>query len=121
MQEPQPLSHHLLDEEIDAGCVAARPSEAGDKTKLDRVIADAEHDRDRCGCSFGRDRSHRAGWRGDHGHTTADQVRYQRRQAIVLTLQPVVLDRYVPALDITVFANPFAEARSISMETGQAR
>jgi hypothetical protein len=36
--------------------IAARPSEAGDKTKLDRVIARLEHDRDRRGGSFGRDR-----------------------------------------------------------------
>ena len=57
MQESQPLGHHLLDEKIDAGRVAARPGEAGDKTKLDRVFADAEDDRDRRGRSFGRDRS----------------------------------------------------------------
>jgi hypothetical protein len=47
MQECQPLRLHLLDEKIDAGRVAARPREAGDKTKLDRVFADAEYDRDR--------------------------------------------------------------------------
>ena len=72
MQEPQPLGHHLLDEKIDAGRVAARPSEAGDKTKPDRVFADAEHDRDRRRRSFGRERSVRGAGRGDHGHTTAD-------------------------------------------------
>ena len=55
MQEPQPLGRHLLDEKIDAGHVAARPGEACDKTLPDRVFADAEDDRDRRGCSFGRD------------------------------------------------------------------
>ena len=51
---PQPLGHHLVGEEIDAGHVAAGPGEAGDKTNMERVFADAEDDRDRRGCSFGR-------------------------------------------------------------------
>jgi hypothetical protein len=42
---------------IDAGHVAAWPGEAGDKTKLDRVFGDAEDDRDRRRCGFGRKRS----------------------------------------------------------------
>ena len=40
-QEFQPLCHQLADEKIDACQVAARPGEAGDKTKPDRVFADA--------------------------------------------------------------------------------
>jgi hypothetical protein len=36
---------------------AARPGQAGDQTKLDRVFAYSEGDRDRRGCSFGRKRS----------------------------------------------------------------
>ena len=56
MQEPQPLGQHLLEEKIDAGRVAARPGEADDQTKPDRVIADTEDDRDRRCCSFGRER-----------------------------------------------------------------
>ena len=43
MQEPQSLGHHFLGEKIDAGRVADRPGEARDKTKLDRVLTDAEH------------------------------------------------------------------------------
>ena len=39
-QELQPLCRQLDREKIDAGHVAARPGEAGDKTKLDRVVAD---------------------------------------------------------------------------------
>ena len=113
MQEPQPLGHHLRDEKIDAGRVAARPGEAGDKTKLDRVIADAEDDRDRRCRSFGRERGHVAG-RGDDGHLSADQISHQRRQAIVLALQPVVLDRHVLALDVAGFAEAFAERGHIA-------
>ena len=54
MQECQPFGDHFLDEKIDAGRVGARPREAGDKAKLDRVIADAEHDWDRRCRSLGR-------------------------------------------------------------------
>jgi hypothetical protein len=92
------------------GGVAARPGEAGDKTKLDRVFSDAEHDRDRRGRSFGRDRSERTGGRRDHGHTTADQVSHQRRQVIELAFQPVVLDRHVLALDVAGFTKPSRNA-----------
>ena len=52
--------------------------------------------------------------RGDHGHPTADQVSHQRRQAIVLALQPVVLDRHVLAFDVAGFAEAFAERGRIA-------
>ena len=109
MQEPQPLGRHLRGEKIDAGCVAAGPGEAGDKTKPDRVIADTEDDRDRRCCSFGRERRRDVAGRGDHGHLSADQIGQQRRQAIVLDLQPVVLDRDVLAFDVAGFVEAFAE------------
>ena len=107
-QEPQPLCHHLRVEKIDAGRVATWPGETGDKTKLDRVFADTENDRDRRRRSFGRQRGRVAG-RGDHGHLSANQIGHQRRQAIVLALQPVVLDRHVLAFDVAGFVEAFAE------------
>jgi hypothetical protein len=36
------------------GHVTARPGKAGDQTKLDRLLRDAEDDRNRRGGSFGR-------------------------------------------------------------------
>ena len=47
--------------------------------------------------------------RGDNGHATADEVGHERRQAIVLALQPVVLDRHVLALDVAGFVEAFTE------------
>ena len=82
----------LLDEKIDSGRVAARPVEAGDETNSNRIFGDVEDDRDRRGCGFGRKRSGRAAGCGDHRHTAADQVGYQRPQAIRLVIHPVVLD-----------------------------
>jgi hypothetical protein len=55
-QEFQPLRRQLTDKKIDTCHVAARPGEAGDKTKPDRVFADQEDDRDRRGCRLGRER-----------------------------------------------------------------
>jgi hypothetical protein len=100
---------YLLRETIDAGRIPAWPREAGDKTKLDRVFADAEHNRDRRGRSFGLDRSGNGVGRGDHRHTTAHQFSHQFRQAIELALQPMVLDRHLLALDVAAFTKPFAE------------
>jgi hypothetical protein len=49
--------------------------------------------------------------RGDRGHATAYEIGHDRRQAIVLTCQPVVLNDYVLALDVTGFVEALAERR----------
>ena len=74
MEESQPFRRNLLGEKTDPGGVATRPGKAGDQTKRDRVSADAEDDRDRCGRRFGRLSS--SGWAGrsDNGDGTADEV-----------------------------------------------
>ena len=87
-------------EKIDACQVAARPGEAGDKTKPDRVFGDGEDDGDRRGCRLGRQRHSRASERGDHSDLPANQIGRQLRQSIELILGPAVHDRHVLALDI---------------------
>ena len=83
MQEPQTLCRRLCYKKIDAGHIAAGLSEAGDKTKLDRVYTFREDDWDRRRCSFRRQRNMWGADRGDCGHLAADQIAYQRRQAII--------------------------------------
>jgi hypothetical protein len=78
MQEPQPLGHDLLDEKIDAGRIAAGLGEASYKTKRDRVLANAEDDRNRCGCSFRR-QCGQVTKRGHHSDLSANQIGHQRR------------------------------------------
>src|SRR5262249_15514770 len=102
------LATTSLAKKINASGVAARPGEVGDKTKLNRVFTDTEDDRDACCRSFGCKRGCGAN-RGDHGHLSADQVGHQCRQAIVLGLQPVVLDRHVLAFDVAGFVEAFAK------------
>src|SRR5262249_13664370 len=61
MQELQSLGHYLIREKINASRIAARPSKASDKTKLDGVFSNAEDDRDPCCRGFGRKRRCSAG------------------------------------------------------------
>jgi hypothetical protein len=44
----------------------------------------------------------------------ADEVSHQSRQAIVLALQPVILDRHIPAFDVAGFAQASAECGYIA-------
>ena len=116
MQESQPLGRQLLVENIDAGRVAAGPGQAGDKAKPDGVFGDTEDDRDGRGRSFGRERSRREHGRGNHGHLSADQIGYQRRYAIEVPLQPVVLNRHVLAFDVAGLVETFAERGRLTRE-----
>jgi len=121
MQEPQPLGRYLPAEKVEACGVAAGPGKAGDKTKLDWVLGDAENDRDRRRCRFGRARSRSAGGRGDQRHAATDQIGHQRWQLIVSSFQPVVLDRHVLAVDKTGFVEAFAAIEDLSTAMVQPR
>ena len=109
MKKCLPLRSQLVREKIDSRQVAAGPGEAGDKAELHRVVADAEDDRGGRGRSFGHLGSIVAGWRGDDRHATTHEVRHERRKAIELALQPVVLHRYVLALEVAGFIQALAE------------
>src|SRR5262249_59570278 len=102
-----------LIEKIETGRIASRPRKACNKTQLHWILADAEDDRNRRGRSFGRKRGS-IGERDDHGHATAHEIRHERRQTIVLAIQPVVLNHYVLPLDVTGFAEGFAERSGLA-------
>ncbi len=86
--------------------VAARAVEAGDKAEPDRVGGQLKDDRNRRGRCLGGKRR-RSGGRGNHGHLATDQIGRHRRQPIVLALRPAIFDRYVAAIDVAGFAQPF--------------
>lgn len=50
--------------------------------------------------AFAARRRRRAG-SGDHRDLTLDQIRRQRRQAVVLVLRPPIFDRHVAAIHVT--------------------
>jgi hypothetical protein len=114
MKEAQPLGRDLDVENIDTGRVTTGPGEAGNKTELDRVFADAENDRDRRGRGFGRKRRRVAAGCGNHGNAAADEVTHERRQAIILACQPVVFDGYVLTFDDAGLVEAFAERCGIA-------
>ena len=122
MQEPQPLRYHLVSEKIHAGRIAAGPSEASDKTKPDRIFADTEDDRDRCCCSFGRERS-----RGCHSWRSRPLVDEPDRPPAPASDRigplPMVLDRHVLAFEVTGFLEAFPEraARGAEASADAAR
>jgi hypothetical protein len=99
---------------VDSGRVVARPGKAGDETQLDRVFADAEDDRDRCGRTFGRLGTSGQAGRRDNGYVTADEVSHDRGQAVVMAVKPVVLDHHVLALDDAGFVEAFTECSGIA-------
>ena len=72
VQQPKPLWHRLVREKIHSCQVTARPREARDQAKPDRVVTDAEHDRDRRGLSFCCERSGRVAERSDRRHATTN-------------------------------------------------
>ena len=111
MHESQSLGVDLGGEKIDTSRIAARVGEAGDEAERYRVLGHAEYDRDRCRCGLGGERGGIAAGRGDHGNVAPHQVVQQRRQAFVMAIHPMVLDRNILAFDVARFAQPLAECR----------
>ena len=112
-QELQPLRRQLCPEEIDPGHVAARPGEARDKTKRDRVFGNHEHDGNRRGRLGRGQRRGRAG-HGDDVDAPANEVGRQHRQPIGFVLAPAIFDRNVLTLNIAALFEALAKcAQSI--------
>src|SRR5262249_331510 len=79
---------------VDAGRVATRPGEADDEAESNRIVGDAEHDRNGCSRRFRRQGRCGASSGDDHGDLAAHQLGRHRRQSIVLTLAEAIFDRY---------------------------
>ena len=99
----------LAQEEIDTCRIAARPREAGDKTKPDRVAGNREDDGNGGGCRLGR-QSRSGRDRDDNGDLAANQFGRQQRQPIYLILGPAVLDRHIFALDMAAVLEALAKS-----------
>jgi hypothetical protein len=100
MQECEPLRNQFVNEIVNTRHVAARPSEAVNKSKPDRIVANIEDDRDGLGCCFGRQRRMNAPGRGYRGNLAANQFTCQCAKSIKLILGPAVFYRDVIALDM---------------------
>src|SRR5262249_56096437 len=85
---------------------AARPSKAGDQPMADRVSTEAKRDRDRRRRGFSCKRG-RIAQGSDSCNATADEVTHERRQAIVLAAEPMVLNDSVLAFNVAGFTEAF--------------
>jgi hypothetical protein len=111
MQQSKLLCPKLSNDKRDSGDIAV---ETGDEAELNRVAAAYEDDRDRRSRRLGHARRWPAAGDSDHRHWTANQIGNQCRQAIVLALQPVVLNSDVLSFDVTEFLETFTERGHIT-------
>jgi hypothetical protein len=91
-----------------AGRVAARPVEARDQPGANRIEPYDEDDRDRSGCDLCRQR----GWRPrchNERHGAPHHLAGQHRQAIVLTVDKMVVDCDIAAINISGLAKAALE------------
>ena len=99
-QEFEPLRRQLNRKKIDPCQVAARSSEAGDKTELDWVVANDKDDWDRRSCRLSRQHHRGTSARDDHGDPLAYQIGGHHRQPFELIVGEAVFDRHVLAFDV---------------------
>ena len=110
MQEPKPLCRKLHPNVTDPSGVAAWPIEAGNKTDFHGIGTNDEDNRDRGGRRLGRERGCSANRCNDDIHAPANQFGRQRRQALVVTVGPAILNRDIPTFDVSGFAQPLRNA-----------
>jgi hypothetical protein len=103
-QKSQPLRRQFTNKKIAARRVATRAGEARNKTKLDRIVADTEHDWDRRRGRLGCQRRRSATRHGYHPHLPADQVGCQCWQSVVSAIRRAVINRNIPAFDVACLA-----------------
>src|SRR5262249_28658618 len=91
--------------------IAARPVQAGDKAKCDRVESYVKYNRNRTRCGLGSERPWGAGRNRNHAHVVANQIGGERWKSLVGPFRPTVVDRYVAALDVTGFTQAVVKCR----------
>jgi len=108
-QQPNTLCRCFGGEEAYASEISARPVEAVHKPDLDGISALHENNRNRFGRGLGCKCTVCALEHNDYRHLTANQFVYQRRQPIISTLSPAVVNDHVLAFDVTGFLQASAE------------
>jgi hypothetical protein len=103
-------------DDADAGDVASRSVDAGDKTDFHRIAAAAFKDDWNCGGRGpGRQRRPVAAGREDCGHGPTNQLRRKSRQQVVVTFRVAIIDHYVLAIDKPQLLQAFVECRGIPL------
>src|SRR5262245_9651939 len=97
--QPQPLRFKVENKRAYTRDVAARPIEAGDEPAPDRVAADEEDDRYAHGRRLGRQRRYLAAWCNNDRHLSTHEIGGERRQSIVLSVSPAIVQGDVSTLE----------------------
>src|SRR5262249_44663982 len=103
-KESQPLRRSLTKGGRYAGEIASGTVEAANEPFSDRIATGGEKNRNRGGRRLGRQRCLDAAGGDNGGYMTLDQVGYQGRQPVELTVRVAILDRDIPALHQASFA-----------------
>src|SRR5262249_35273267 len=86
-----------------------RSIEVGDETDRNGVCAGDEYDGYRCGCRLGRETRHLSADGNNDGHLPTHERGRKRRQPVVLTIRPAVVDHDVLTLDKASFVQTLAK------------
>src|SRR6516162_1074608 len=108
-QKPYPLAHRSRRQIVEAGCIAARPSQTGDKPKRHRVFGNPEDNGDPGSCVLGRARPRLGARRGDDVNIATNEVGREFRKQIELAFGPAIFDGDVTTLNKTRFCQTLAE------------
>jgi hypothetical protein len=92
VQQAHPLRREQVREKRRTRNVGTWPTEAGDKSVLDRVAAETEHNRNGRSRLLGRERCDGCGG-SNHGHLTLYEFGGECRQSVVFPIRPAIFDR----------------------------
>src|SRR5215510_107442 len=108
LQKSQTFGHLLGKQPTDAGDIASRSIEACDEANRNGVCAGDEYDGYRCGCRLDRESRHLSADGNNEGHLPMHERGRKRRQPVVLTICPAVVDHDVLTLDKASFVQSMA-------------
>src|SRR6185503_906098 len=104
VQEREPFSRKLHADVADPGHVATRPVEAGNEARFDRSDSAQKDDWYRRSCRFSRKGCDSTARCDDKSHLPLNQLRRQRRKALVTVFAPAKIDRNIVTFRVSGFA-----------------
>src|SRR5262245_30400668 len=109
MQQLKPLPRYVDVQAGNSGDISPRPRRAINHTQLDRVSAHLKHDCLSAG-SLGRECHGSAPGGNNQIQISRGQVGSQGGQTSILPVSPLIVDRYIAALDKASFSEPVVKS-----------
>ena len=99
MQQLQTLAAERAGVRCHSGGITLRTVEAGDETRLDRIVDGREHDGDRCRRTLRDENCSLAARRENDIDFAADQINRHAGKALGVQVRKAIFDRYILTLD----------------------